>query len=75
MSPADVGKLTMRQLSLVYARDPAHASAGVSGSGSSYEIQSPREIFYAVWRRRGLLDAAIDLRWAAYEKEGQQSGG
>lgn len=82
MAPDRIGRLTYRQLALVYARDPKKPKPVDASLLKTIEagelpqatpdvslVQSYRDVFYGTWRKRDYTDAAIDVKWQEYQRE------
>ena len=75
LTPAEVGRLTVRQLDIVYARDPSkppRRMAVVNSEGVEEQagpVQDYKSLFYDIWRKRGLATEAIDVKWQEQQRE------
>lgn len=63
LSLGEIGRLTPYQVRRIYF--------GQRGKAAS-EPTSYRDIFFAVWRRRGLLETRIEEKWRQRMTEGSQ---
>jgi hypothetical protein len=64
----EIGRLTPYQARNIYFR-------GEERDRSQPKRQQPyRDVFWAVWKRRGLKDHQIELQWQQYQRE-QGNGG
>lgn len=71
LSVDEIKKLTPYQVRHVFFRegDDDPASAGLPVLPGQSSGPSPREVFYKVWKDRGLSPAEIEIRWRDYQRE------